>query len=150
MHPIVELDLGLADKYEYEYWSIFVFIFKDFGLNLIIFMFIDWLCLNMNIFTGKRGAKSIIYQLYLDRIHLHIPKQGKASCKYLRLGGRIKLVGGIISRWRSRLLTCCATPFIRMYITSMILHVDTVDDRSDLQFTDRIQADSCTKYESTN
>ena len=26
---------GLADKYEYEYWSIFVFIFKDFGHNFI-------------------------------------------------------------------------------------------------------------------
>ena len=47
--------LGLADKYEYEYWSIFVFIFKDFGPNLIIFMFIDWLCLNMNTFTSKEA-----------------------------------------------------------------------------------------------
>jgi hypothetical protein len=27
--------IGLADKYEYEYWSIFVFIFKDFGHNFI-------------------------------------------------------------------------------------------------------------------
>src|SRR5467141_4185397 len=56
---------GLADKYEYEYWSIFVFIFKDFGLNLIIFMFIDWLCLNMNIFTTS-GAEEAQNRLYIS------------------------------------------------------------------------------------
>src|SRR5467141_3657838 len=57
--------VGLADKYEYEYWSIFVFIFKDFGLNLIIFMFIDWLCLNMNIFTTW-GAEEAQNRLYIS------------------------------------------------------------------------------------
>ena len=52
-------DLGLADKYEYEYWSNFVFIFRDFGLNLFIFMFMDWLCLNMNIFTSGKGSNRL-------------------------------------------------------------------------------------------
>jgi len=68
---VVQGEHPLADKYEYEYWSIFVFIFKDFGLNLIIFMFIDWLCLNMNIFTSGRGSKSIIYQLQFNQSFMY-------------------------------------------------------------------------------
>ena len=69
--PMLRRQVGLADKYEYEYWSTFLFIFKDFGLNLIIFMFIDWLCLNMNIFTSGRGSKSIIYQLQFNQSFMY-------------------------------------------------------------------------------
>jgi hypothetical protein len=60
--------LDITRAGQYEYWSIFVFIFKDFGHNSIHIHVHDQLCLDMNIFTSEE-AQNRLY-MYQKQIKL--------------------------------------------------------------------------------